>query len=470
MTDTPSEAANEPRAKRQTWRDVLASLTNPRVLAMLALGFSAGLPFLLTGNTLGAWLRSEGTTLAAIGFISWVGLAYSFKFLWAPLLDRVTLPLIGHLGKRKSWILLSQGGVIAGLLAMTAIGPGGGLVLFGAFALLVAFSSATQDVAIDAWRIEVSESNEELGLMSAAYQLGYRVSLLITNAFIFNIAARTGWEVSYVIMAALMGLGVIAALLAAEPTAQRSAVAGDGPVIPLTSIWTPRGLYDAIAGPFIAFFKAHGGKAILLLAAISLYRLPDFVMGPMVNPFYTDLGLSRDAIGAMRASVGLWATLAGVAAGGFCAIRLGFVRTLLFGAFLAPVSNLGLTLMAVDGTANLGVFAFALGLENFSEGFAGTALIAWMSSLTTFGYAATQYALLSSFYTILGKVIKGFSGVTVEWLETLAGLLPAYGVFFALTAAMGIPAFIVTLWAARAHTMPATPPPPTDHARPVPPA
>ena len=290
--------------------------------------------------------------------------------------------------------------------------------------------------------------------MSAAYQLGYRVSLLITNAFIFNIAARTGWEISYVIMAALMGLGVIAALVAAEPNAQRSAVAGDVPVAPLTPIWTPRGLYERLAGPFIEFFKAHGGKAILLLAAISLYRLPDFVMGPMVNPFYTDLGLSRDAIGAMRASVGLWTTLAGVAAGGFCAVRLGFVRTLLFGAFLAPASNLGLTLMAVDGTASLGVFAFALGLENFSEGFAGTALIAWMSSLTTFGYAATQYALLSSFYTILGKVLKGFSGVTVEWLESIAGLLPAYGIFFALTAAIGIPALFVTRWAARVHATP----------------
>jgi PAT family beta-lactamase induction signal transducer AmpG len=173
-------------------------------------------------------------------------------------------------------------------------------------------------------------------------------------------------------------------------------------------------------------------------------------MGPMVNPFYRDLGLSLDAIGLMRAGVGLWATIAGVTAGGYCAVRFGFVRTLVLGAFLAPASNLGLSLMAVSGP-DLGVFGFALSLENFSEGFAGTALIAWMSSLTTFGYAATQYALLSSSYTILGKVLKLFSGFAVESLERVMDLIPAYGVFFACTAAIGLPSVFVTIWATRAH-------------------
>jgi len=433
------------------WRDVLVSLREPRVLAMLALGFSAGLPFLLTGNTLGAWLRDAGTELSAIGFLSWVGLAYSLKFLWAPLLDRIELPVLRRLGKRRSWILLAQAGVIAGLVAMTMIGPGGGLVLFGAFALVVAFSSATQDIAIDAWRIEVSRSAEELGLMSAAYQLGYRTAMLVTNAFIFNIAARAGWELSYGLMAVLVGVGVAAALLASEPRAETSAVAHRSvPSRAAVPIWTPRGLYDAVVGPFATFFAAHGTKALLLLAAISLYRLPDFIMGPMVNPFYADLGLSPDAIGAMRAGVGVWGTIAGVAAGGFCAVRLGFVPTLVLGAFLAPASNIGLTAMAFAGP-NLVVFGAALSLENFSEGFAGTALIAWMSSLTTFGYAATQYALLSSFYSILGKVLKGFSGIAVEALERSMDLMSAYGVFFAGTAAIGIPSVLVALLAARAH-------------------
>jgi PAT family beta-lactamase induction signal transducer AmpG len=433
------------------WRDVLASFREPRVLAMLALGFSAGLPFLLTGNTLGAWLRDEGTELSAIGFISWVGLAYSLKFVWAPLLDRVELPLLGRLGKRRSWIVLAQIGVVAGLVAMTAIGPGGGLVVFGVFAVVVAFASATQDIAIDAWRIESSRSAEELGLMSAAYQLGYRAAMLVTNALIFNIAARTGWEVSFALMAMLMGVGLAAAMYAAEPRAADSLVASAAPQVAPTPIWTLRGLYDAVIGPFLTFFAAHGKNALVLLAAISLYRVPDFVMGPMVNPFYADLGLSLDAIGAMRASVGLWGTLAGVAAGGFCAVRLGFVPTLVLGAFLAPVSNLGLTMMAFAGP-DLAVFGGALALENFSEGFAGTALIAWMSSLTTFGYAATQYALLSSFYAILGKILKGLSGVAVETLDQSFDLLTAYGVFFAITASIAVPSVLVAIWAARIHS------------------
>jgi len=171
----------------------------------------------------------------------------------------------------------------------------------------------------------------------------------------------------------------------------------------------------------------------------------------MVNPFYSDLGLSNDAIGAMRASVGLWATLAGVAGGGYCAVRLGFRRTLVLGSILAPASNLGLTLMAFSGP-DLPIFGIALALENFSEGFAGTALIAWMSSLTSFGYVATQYALLTSFYSILGKLLKGFSGATVQWLQEGLPLLNAYGVFFAVTASLGVPSILVCLWAVKAHT------------------
>ncbi len=448
MTET---TAQPPEKTEPGWRAVLTGLTNPRVAIMLALGFSAGLPFLLTGNTLGAWLREEGTTLTAIGFIGWVGFAYSFKFLWAPLLDRVTLPGIGGLGKRRSWILIAQILVALGLVGMVLAGPQAGLVAFGALALVVAFASATQDIAIDAWRIEAAESDEELALLSAAYQLGYRVSLLITNALIFIVAANIGWELSYTAMAALMLVGMAAALLASEPSAQTSAVAKPaGGLEAEAPLWTGRGLYQAIVGPFEAFLRAHGGKAVLLLAAVSLYRMPDFVMGPMVNPFYLDLGITREEIGGVRATIGLIATSIGVAAGGLAAFRLGFTKTLILGAFLAPASNLGYTYMAIAG-GELHNFALALFLENFSEGFAGTALIAWMSSLTSFGYAATQYALLSSFYTILGKFLKGFSGAAVDGMEPMIGLIPAYGTFFALTAAIGIPSVIISIWAARAH-------------------
>ncbi|MGX6648867.1 AmpG family muropeptide MFS transporter [Maricaulaceae bacterium MS644] len=448
MTEETTAGGAPPRPG---WRAVLKGLTNPRVAIMLALGFSSGLPFLLTGNTLGAWLREEGTTLTAIGFIGWVGFAYSFKFLWAPILDRARLPGIGRLGKRRSWILIAQIFVAAGLIGMVFAGPQAGLVTFGALALVVAFASATQDIAVDAWRIEAAHSDEELALLSAGYQLGYRASLLITNALIFIVAANVGWELSYTAMAALMLVGMAAALMASEPDPQTSAVA-QAAGVPMVEapLWTPRGLYEAIIGPFAAFLQTHGGKAVLLLAAVSLYRMPDFVMGPMINPFYLDLGITREEIGGVRATVGLIATSIGVAAGGLAAFRLGFTRTLIIGAFLAPASNLGYTVMAATG-GGLTNFAVALFVENLSEGFAGTALIAWMSSLTSFGYAATQYALLSSFYTLLGKFLKGFSGVAVETMGQAIGLIPAYGAFFALTAAIGIPSVLVSIWAARAH-------------------
>jgi len=448
MTETSEHASNK---DAPNWRDVLKAMRNPQVAIMLALGFSSGLPFLLTGNTLGAWLRDENTTLAAIGFMGWVGLAYSLKFLWSPLVDKLNLPILGRLGQRRSWILLSQFTVTIGLLGMVLIGPQGGLALFGALAVIVAFASATQDISIDAWRIEAAADEEELALLSAGYQLGYRISLLITNALIFIVAANVGWELSYSAMAALMLVGILASFIATEPQAQHSSVGQTKSGLnPNANLWSFKGLLDAILGPFIAFFRTHGWKALLLLLAVSLYRMPDFVMGPMINPFYRDLGLSWDEIGGVRASIGLIATFVGVSLGGLAAYRLGFTKTLVLGAFLAPASNLAYTGMAYFG-GSVEVLAIALTIENISEGFAGTALIAWMSSLTSFGYAATQYALLSSFYTILGKFLKGFSGVVVESLEISMGLIPAYGVFFAITAAIGIPSVAVAIWAAKAH-------------------
>ncbi len=403
------------------------------------LGFSSGLPFLLVGNTLGLWLREAGTTLTAIGFLSWVGLAYSMKFLWAPILDKTNVPLLGRLGHRRGWLILSQIIVALGLVAMAIIGPGAGLMIFASFALVVAFAAATQDIAVDAWRIEAARSDEELALLTAAFQLGYRAALLMTDALILIMVAKTGWSMSYMMMAALMGIGMLAVFFAPEPQGRRDDQ--DDSDKPL---WTPRGLYDAIAGPFIAFFKAHGRNAIIMLAAISIYRLGDFVMGPMAGPLYIDLGIEKETIGAVRASVGLLATLIGVAAAGLSAIRFGFVRTLVAGAILGPGSNLAFSAMAILGN-DLLVFNIAMAVDNFSAGFAGAALVAWMSSLTSIGYTASQYALLSSFYAILGKILKGFSGQIVDALTAATDLMTAYAIFFAGTALIAVPTVILCL-------------------------
>lgn len=420
-------------------RDVLRAMRQPKVLVMLMLGFASGLPLYLVGNTMGYWMREGGSELSAIGFLSWVGLAYTLKFLWAPIIDKTDVPVLGRLGHRRGWMLLSQIVVVGGLTGMAIVQPEGGLVTFGVMALIAAFASATQDIVIDAWRIEISESGEELGLLSSGAQLGYRTALLVTDALILILAAYIGWAPSYGVMAVLMGVGMVAVFFAHEPLASR--LPGTTDHAPL---WTPQGLFDAIAGPFIAFFKEHGRWALLMLAAISLYRLPDFVMGPMANPFYADLGVAKELVGEIRASIGLVASLVGIASAGLFAARFGFVPTLLAGAILGPGSNAAFTWLAYSGP-DIGVFTAAMVIDNFSTGFAGTALVAYMSSLTSIGYTATQYALLSSFYALLGKVLKGFSGVTVEHFAVGRTLLDGYALFFLSTALAGLPALLLCI-------------------------
>ena len=433
--------ANEAVATRPGWREVLARLRQPKVLAMLLLGFSSGLPLYLVGNTMGFWLREGGIELSAIGFLSWVGLAYSLKFLWAPIIDKTDAPLFGAwLGRRRGWMLLAQLVVAAALLAMALITPQGGLVVFGVMALVAAFASATQDIVIDAWRIEISDNAEEMALLSAGAQLGYRAALLVTDALILIAAQHFGWSLSYELMALLMGVGMFAVFYAREPSATAAAqLPGHATLL------SPRGVYDAIIGPFVSFFREHGKVALLMLVAISLYRLPDFVMGPMANPFYADLGISKDTVGAVRGSVGLIASVCGIAAAGLFAMRFGLVSTLLLGAVLGPGSNLAFTWLAYAGP-DTGVFSTAMVIDNVCTGFAGTALVAYMSSLTSVGYTATQYALLSSFYALPGKLLKGLSGVAVERLSEGRTLLEGYALFFAGTALVGIPALLLCAW------------------------
>lgn len=437
QSPVPTPAAPAP-ARAAGWKDVLKALGRGRVLITLIIGFGSGLPFMLVGNTLGIWLREEGTQLAAIGFISWVGLAYSFKFLWAPIIDRVDVPLLGRLGRRRGWLVLSQAMVGLSLIAMALIGPEGGLTMLGVAALVTAFSAATQDIVADAWRIESAENDEDQGLLTSAFQLGYRFAILAGNALILFFAAGLGWNGAYGVFGAAMLVVIGATLFAKEPVDRRtlSDITGQ------RSLMSPRGLFDAIVGPFVAFLKTHGAAALLMLAAISLYRLPDFVMGPMVGPFYTDLGLSKETIGAMRLSFGIAGTLLGITAGGLSSIKFGFGRTLLLGALIGPASNLGYAIMATIGLSTP-TFASVLFVENFAEGYAGAALVAYMASLTSLGYTATQYALLSSFYALLGKFLKGISGVAVESLEQGRALMEAYALFFAGTAAVGIPALIL---------------------------
>jgi PAT family beta-lactamase induction signal transducer AmpG len=435
--------------------DVLRSFRQPKVAVMLALGFSSGLPFLLTAGTLGFWMRDEGVTLKAIGFLSWVGLAYSLKFLWSPLIDRLDAPWLGkRLGRRRGWMLSAQLLVGSGLLAMALIRPQGGLVPLGVAALVVAFASSTQDIVVDAWRIEAADSNEELGLLTSAYQLGYRIAVITSDALILFAANHMGWPVSYGLMAILMAVGVLATWKATEPARAEEILHEKSAEAPLS---TPRGLFDAVIGPFLAFFRTWGWVGLLMLVFISLYRLPEFVMGPMANPLYHDLGISKDMVGAVRGTAGLAGSFLGIAAGGLLVARLGYMKGLIIGGLLQAFAVASFALLALYG-GDTRLFGAVMMFDNFGVSAAGVALVTYMSTLTTLGYTATQYALLSSTYAIVGKLLKGFSGAIVDGLHAQGHtLMESYAIFFVGAGAIGLPAVLLCLWlaAVQRHRQPA---------------
>ena len=427
--------------RRYSFRDYLS----PKVLTMLALGFSSGIPFLLVGNTFGFWLRDEGTSLKAIGFISWVGIAYSLQFAWSPLLDRV--PLLKILGQRRGWMLVPQLCVATGLFAMAFAGTRYGLSVLGACALFVAFAAATLDIAISAWRIESARDADELGLLTSSYTIGFRIALICTDSLILVSAQHLGWPLSYTFCGIAMAVGLAATLFAREPREGEAVIARNEAEKPL---WSPRGFFDAVAGPFLIFFKTHGPLAIIMLLAISFYRLPDFIRGPMTNPFFHDIGMTKDAIGWSRATIGLASTFVGVAAGGYLSLRLGYMRALILGGVLQSVGIATHALLTVTGP-NLPAFAAVMALDDFDIAVAGVTLVAYMSSLTSLGYTATQYALLSSTYAWAGKVFKGFSGLAVEGLTPHFGLMGAYALFFVGSALLGVPALALFALLDRNH-------------------
>jgi PAT family beta-lactamase induction signal transducer AmpG len=447
MTTAATADPDKRRARRAAMGEVLRALRRPRVLAMVLLGFSSGLPFMLTGNTLGGWLTSKGVALGAIGALSWVGLAYSLKFLWAPVIDRVGLPLVGRLGRRRGWMIAAQVLVGAGLAGMAVVRPQGGLWAFAGLALAVAFASATQDIVLDAWRIEIADTPDELGLLTAAYQLGYRVALLFSMAWILILADRIGWPASYGLSAALMLVGVAATLFAEEPAKADRVMEAKSSAAPL---WTPRGFLDAVIGPFAEFFKAHGMFGLVMLLTITLYHLSDYLRGPIALPFYRAAGYTLTNVGFIRTTLGLWCTVAGIACGGLCSVRLGVFRTLVLGAVLQPIGIGAFALVALRGGPDLTLFALVNGMDDFAIGFSGVALVAYMSSLTNLGYVASQYAVMSSALAWTGKTLKGFSGFVIQGLQPGRDLMHAYALFYVGVAALGLPSVVLCIVLARA--------------------
>jgi PAT family beta-lactamase induction signal transducer AmpG len=507
-----SESETAPR--RRTVLSALGVFAERATLVMVALGFAAGLPYYLIFDTLSAWLRAAGLSLEVIGFFSLVTLVSTFKFLWAPFVDRAQIPVLTNwLGHRRSWMLVCQAAIILGLWLVAGSDPTRRLGSVAVFAVLVGLASATQDIAIDAWRIEAAEISKQ-GAMAAAYQWGYRIAIIVAGAVPLLLASAYGWNLSYAVMAVLMAIGILAVL--AAPREERHAIRpiqtggiqpspalealewvvrlailaagalilGSGlaanagifanvlnalglnraanavlaawksdarawvhliavlagfvvivvATLPLPGSRTRPGVYlsSALGDPLRDFFARYRTAGGLILALICLYRIPDFVLNIM-NPFYLDLGYSLVEIAEVRKIFGVWMTMLGVFAGGVAVARYGLMRAMVIGALAGPISNLLFIWLALQAHNLWALFA-AIGLDNVAGGFAGTCLIAYMSSLTSKGFTATQYALFSSLYAIPGRLLASQSGRIVE---SVARTADSGGVFSGLKNLVG---------------------------------
>ena len=426
---------------KPTWLATFRVYLEPPTLRMLALGFSAGLPLLLVLGTLSFWLREAGVDRTTIGYLSWVGLAYAFKWVWAPLVDRLPIPVLTRLlGRRRSWLLFSQLAIMAGLVAMSFNDPQQALqpVVWGALA--VAFGSATQDIALDAYRIESADTDRQAAL-AAAYQTGYRLAMIWAGAGVLWIAARAevaqaanyqfaAWQTAYLVMAASMAVGALTVLLSPEPAHAPVPVARN------VGDW----LRSALVEPFADFLRRYQWQAALILALIAIYRISDVVMGIMANPFYVDMGYTKAEVAAVTKIYGVIMTLVGAFVGGALAMRLGVMRVLMLGAVLSAASNLLFALLSTRGHDLTGLI-WVISADNLASGIASAAFIAYLSSLTNISYSATQYALFSSMMLLLPKFLAGYSGRYVDAF--------GYPNFFIATALLGVPVLLLVWLASR---------------------
>ncbi len=445
----------------KSWLEASRVYLDRRMLVILLLGFSSGLPLLLVFSTLSVWLKFEGVSLAAIGLFSLVRTPYTFKFLWAPVIDRVPLPVLGRLlGRRRGWALLSQVALMAAILGMASTSPAEAPLATALFALLVAFCSASQDIVIDAYRVE-SLSEDEQGAGAGAIVLGYRFGMLSAGAGALWLASVLTWPQVYTVMAALVGVGMLTVLLLArEPEGGDDVAAAEreeeriaGHLAAGLPGWLARllaWLHEAVIAPFADFMSRPGWIAIVLF--IMLYKLGEAYLGVMANPFYLEMGFTTVEIANVSKVFGLGATIAGGLIGGVLVSRMGIMKSLMICGVLQIAGTLMFSVQALVGH-DIPMLMATITVENVTAGMATTAFVAYLSSLCNQAYTATQYALLSSLMAFARDVLSASSG----WMAESLGWFD----FFLFSAAIALPALGVLLWLMRLQRRhrPASPPP-----------
>ena len=432
--------------KASSWSQAAAVYLDRRVIAILFLGFSEGLPLALTGATLSVWLREGGISRTAIGLFALVTMPYALKFVWAPLIDRLRLPVITRrLGRRRGWALVTQAALMAALVGLGSTDPLQDLWWTALCAVVVAFCSASQDIVIDAYRVELLEEDQQAA-GAAMLVLGYRFGMLASGAGALYLASFFGWHAAYYAMAGLVAVGMVTVLLTREPVVAASpemaarerhvaAWLEARPHLHGRRAAVLAWLYGAVVAPFAQFMTRRAWVAIL--AFIACYKLGDVLAGIMAAPFYVDLGFEKTEIANVTKVFGLWATIVGGLAGGVLVSRVGVLRGLLIGGIAQMVSNLGFVALAMVGR-DLSMLALAVATENVCGGIATAAFVAYLSSLCNVSYTATQYALLSSFYKLGGDLF----GATSGWLADQM----SWPAFFLLSMGGAVPGLLILLW------------------------
>ena len=396
-------------------------------LTMAGLGFTSGLPYMLIFSTLSIWLRDAGIDLTIIGFFAWISLTYSLKFLWSPLVDRYSVPIFQYFGSRKSWIILMQILIFIFLICLSRADPTRDISYLATFAILIALAGSFQDIAIDAFRIELANI-EEQGNLAAYYQFGYRAAILTATSFALIYAENYSWSSAYFLMAVLMLLGLIALLITPERANHEK---------------KELSFFENFLEPIKDFVKRFNlFAASILLLIIATYRLTDIVMGPMANPFYIDMGFSLTEIGSVVKIVALVASIIGLFLGGILIKNFGLYKSLLFGAFAVMISNVFFSIVAIS-EPNLNLLSIIVFTDSFSAGVVGTVNIAFLTSLVSKKFTATQYALLTSFMMLPGKIFSGFSGVLADYFQSITNLEVGWMIFFIFTSILAIPAIIL---------------------------
>ena len=395
-----------------------------------SLGFSSGLPYILIFSTLGVWLADIGIDLSLIGFFAWIVLTYSLKFLWAPLVDNFSVPFLNRLGYRKSWILLSQISIAICLLLLSIVNPLDSLQVFAFIAFLVAFSGSVQDIAIDAFRIELADLNQQ-GNLAASYQFGYRMAILISSSFALIFASDYGWTLTYQVMSLLMLIGIIGVLICPEEVN-----------VNLKRLT----LQNSIVEPLKDFVRRFGLYfASFLLMIVATYRLTDIVMGPMASPFYLEKGYTLKEIGYIVKVVAVIASIVGFFLGGLLVKRLGVKVTLIIGAFLVLMTNLSFSLVAIL-EKDLYLLGWVVGADSLAAGVVGTANITFLTSLVSKKYTAVQYAHLTSFMMLPGKLFSGFSGMLANFFKYEFGEENGWMAFFIFTSFLTLPSLLLLFY------------------------